>query len=303
MPVSAEVIADSISPEGSRCTSIQGKIHRFMLAEVNTHRYFSRPNEQDYGWVSLDEGVPAWEEFSRNSASSRAIPYQKMRIMVLEDPAYPLSWPAEQKGMQGGEELDEETLALLRAEWRSVLNDVVAATDYMHGLGLHKSVVNRLLEPWMWHTVLITATDWQGFFEQRCSPGAQPEIRAFAEAVRVAMASSTPEPLRHGSWHLPYIRGTAELEEIHAAGAHPLHVSAARCARTSYLTQDGKRDFAEDESLYHRLVSAQPPHWSPLEHVARPLRQRESFAYRDDLRMQRNLRGWVQLRTECENGR
>lgn len=177
---SATVVADSISPEGVRLSSVEGKIWRPMLAELNTHR-----------------------RFSRNSASNRAIPYAKTRARVLTDPAFPLSWPAEQKGMQGGEELDLNTVTDLQREWRAHLEATIFTTDWMHDKGLHKSVINRLLEPFQMHTVLITSTEWENFFVQRCSPLAQPEIRLFAEAVREALASSEPRPLRHGEWHTP----------------------------------------------------------------------------------------------------
>jgi hypothetical protein len=50
-----------------------------------------------------------------------------------------------------------------------------------------------------------------------------------------------------------------------------IKVSVARCARVSYLTQEGKHpSIADDIKLYDRLVGAVPLHASPCEHQATP---------------------------------
>lgn len=250
----AKVIADSIGPNGNRLTSFEVCFNRFVLAEVNTHRVFSR-----------------------NSASSRAIPFRKQYERVMTDPALPVAWPAEQKGMQGGEPLPEETQHEVENIWRRASQEMAMDARALSRKGLHKSVVNRILEPWMWHTAIITATDWDGFWAQRCSPLAQPELRVAAEMMKEAYDASTPDEIAEGNWHLPYIdTDDAEYAVMWAAGTDLdvktllVQMSAARCARVSYLTQDGKRDIQTDLELYERLVSARPAHWSPLEHVATP---------------------------------
>ena len=156
-------------------------------------------------------------------------------------------------------------------------------------LGVHKQVTNRLLEPFLWQTVIVTATEWDDFWAQRCSPLAQPEIRAAAEAMRATYLASAPTPLAVGEWHTPYVRP----EEANLEPEQRKRISAARCARVSYLTHDGRRDLAADEQLYERLVQADPPHWSPLEHVATPARDGAPG----------NLRGWAQLRHAVESRR
>ena len=125
---SARIIADSISPYGDRLTTMEVTFHRFVLAEFNTHRVFSR-----------------------NSASSRAIPLQKQIKRIREGIAYPVLWASEQKGMQGGDEVDDTMTA--RMCWESAANDAIASALRLQDLGVHKSLVNRLLEPFMWHTV------------------------------------------------------------------------------------------------------------------------------------------------------
>jgi hypothetical protein len=192
-------------------------------------------------------------------------------------------WPAEQRGMQGGEEIDDVDTA--RAVWRSARDAAVVHAEELIYLGVHKSVVNRLLEPFMSHTVICSATDWQGFWQQRCSPLAQPEIRAAAEAMKAAYDASEPQPLRANQWHMPY------LTEHDRATLPPTwwrRLSVARCARVSYLTHDGRRDPDADLRLFDRLITADPPHASPLEHVAAPCPPGEQCPG--------NFTGWHQLR-------
>ncbi|MCE0538068.1 FAD-dependent thymidylate synthase [Kineosporia rhizophila] len=263
---SARVVADSISPSGVRLTTIEAKMHRYVLAEFNTHRVFSR-----------------------NSASSRAIPVAKQIAAVQDDPALPLEWGANKPGMQAAAPLQGEDLELAQKAWLRARDAAVAAAGELLAAGLHKQISNRLLEPFMWHTVIVTSTEWDNFYEQRCSPLAQPEIRACAEAMRTAMHASTPVELEAGQWHTPYVGDDEQLKPEDV-----LKISSARCARVSYLTHDGIRDTAKDLELYDRLVSAKPMHASPLEHVARPITATE--------KQLGNLRGWRQLRHDVEVG-
>lgn len=280
----AKVIADSVSPAGHRLTTLEVVMHRFVLAEFNTHRVFSR-----------------------NSASSRAIPFRKQVERVMNHPAVPVRFPAEQRGMQGGEELGD--LERDRAEhmWYRARGAAVENAQVLADLGVHKSVVNRLLEPFMWHTVIVTATDWDGFWHQRCSPEAQPEIMVAAEAMMEAYDDSSPRSLGYDEWHMPYI----DDEDFAAAESYVENqggdygrvakvlkqVSAARCARVSYLTHDGQRSIEKDIELFDRLVRRDdgddsPVHWSPLEHVATPARSIPPLG---------NFTGWHQLRHLYDN--
>lgn len=247
MTSSAKVICDSIH-EGSRITTMEVVCHRFVLAEFNTHR-----------------------KFSRNSASSRAIPVEKQLQKVQENAAFPVEWPCEQPGMQGGTELEEDYLAFAQF----LFDDVRTYTlDRIHQYlisypekvqRLHKSLINRLLEPFMWHTIVVTSTEWSNFFEQRCSPLAQPEIRVVAELMKGCLNFSVPEKLKRNEWHLPYI---SEVEKELYKESVCIKASAARCARVSTEYQDGLRDIEKDLNLFTKLINAFPPHWSPTEHPA-----------------------------------
>lgn len=255
MSIYAKVIADSISPIGARLTTMEIQCHRFVLAEFNTHR-----------------------RFSRNSASSRAIPFDKQLARMEElGLAYPLSWPREQSGMQGGEEFDDDQIEKFRDIWAMGARTQIQVAEALHNTGVHKSVVNRILEPFMWHKIIVSSTEWKNFFDQRCSPLAQPEIRVVAEHMQYALQNSEPKKIGWHEWHLPYVddEDYESFEDLKNHGYDkrmmrevPLRVSAARCARVSYLTHDGKRDPKIDLDLFSKLINADPPHWSPLEHVA-----------------------------------
>jgi hypothetical protein len=281
----AKAIADSIyhprpsipARNAKRITTMEVEIHRYMLPEFNTHR-----------------------AFSRSSASSRAIPFHKQLDRVTNDIAMPAIWAAEQKGMQGGDEI--ENIAEAERAWEAGRDCAVTQATRLHNLGVHKSIVNRLLEPYMWHRIIVTATQWENFFRQRCSPLAQPEIRLVAEAMRSALADSTPEKLEFGQWHMPYIDSETLGWTYDEAQSHPTweehavelqkRISVARCARVSYLTHDGVRDPSADLGLYDKLVTADPPHWAPLEHVATPTAEGYSSGG--------NFYGWTQLRSLIE---
>lgn len=262
----ATVVLDSVSPAGVRLTTIEVTLHRFVLAELNTHRVLSR-----------------------NSASSRAIPTAKQVRRLVEDPALPVEFGTNQRGMQAGEPLTGDAHDAALATWLEARDHAVAAAERLFELGVHKQVVNRILEPFMWHTVIASGTDWDGFWQQRCSPLAQPEIRVAAEAMRDAYHASQPTPIGDGEWHTPYVRDDERDLDVGLR----TRISAARCARVSYLTHDGRRDLAADEELYERLITADPPHWSPLEHVATPASDP----------VPGNYRGWRQLRHEVESAR
>ncbi len=269
---SAKVIADSISPTGHRLITLECEFHRFVLAEFNTHR-----------------------AFSRNSASSRAIPYQKMREKALHQTAYPVSWPEEQKGMQGGEQLSIKKRMLSKDYWDSALYAAIRSADDLHKIGVHKSVINRLLEPFIPHKCIISATDFSNFFEQRLHEDAQPEIRQLAIAMKAAIDSSEPDEVEWQEWHAPYSPSQEEILDsswqnyFDSPQDAMLAVSVARCARVSYETHDGVRDVEKDFDLYFRLKNHKPAHASPFEHVARP-------AIPGQLLHESNFKNWKQLR-------
>lgn len=253
MAYKAKIIADSINIAGDRLTTFELTYPRFIHSELLTHRMFSR-----------------------NSASSRAIPVSKLIERVREDPVIPLRWGAAQKGMVSGDDLPPEELNKL---WLQARDHAIDYAFLMLSLGCHKTLPNRLLEPWMWITVLVTATDWDNFFTLRTAPDAEDHFHHLAQMMQSEYRASVPRVVRPGAWHLPLVN---DDECVWDDGAR---ISAGRCARVSYLTHDGKRDPAADRNLCNQLIANR--HMSPLEHPAMALGTSERVA---------NFRGWVQLR-------
>jgi thymidylate synthase ThyX len=219
--ISAKIIADSKNQFGNRITTMLVTFPRYILAELNTHRMLSK-----------------------NSASSRAIPFEKMVKSVEENPFIPIAWQKDHKGMQGTEYFTKENDIswLIMNQIKASKQAIERATD-ANERGLTKQLCNRYLEPFMWHTVLITATEWENFFYLRCpqynnadgtkiyrskkdmvkdiptlldqNPSeidwlkinkgmADIHMMALAEAMWDAYNESTPKELKAGEWHIPF---------------------------------------------------------------------------------------------------
>lgn len=312
MTITARIIAASAHPQGGpNLYTLQLRYPKFIHGELMTHRVFSR-----------------------NASSSRAIPVERLIQDVLDDPVMPMHWGKNQPGMQAHEECDE----LVRLPdgcvddihrrpwygtrdraWLAYRDEAVKAAQAFHKAGYHKQIVNRLLEPFCHINVVVTATEWSNFFALRCHPDAQPEMRVLAELIRDRISCAPVKRLASDEWHLPYVTEDEQLVFAREVTTHDAsergywatlrQLSVARCARVSYLTQDGKAPTIEqDLALYDRLAGAVPLHASPCEHQATP----DEFRGGDPgdpnnwdcPYLHGNLRGWVQYRKtlpeECQ---
>lgn len=173
--ISAKIVADSINVQGDRITTMLLTFPRFILAELNTHRMFSK-----------------------NSASSRAIPFNKMVESVQNDPFIPIAWQKDHKGMQGSEYLDDthiinfgmgvretqQTAAI--KSWLMARDNAIRLANVLNNNQIQctKQLCNRLLEPFMWHTVILTSTDFENFFKLRCS-----QYNIFSENIPLSFRS------------------------------------------------------------------------------------------------------------------
>jgi hypothetical protein len=290
MGFETRILTDSIAPCGKRLTTYLWKYPRPIHAEIMTNR--------------------AW---SKNSASSRAIPTAKLIQMVNDDPWIPDYIGKNQKGMQPGEELTDSERSEAVTEWINAKNNAVRSAEHLLSLGVHKGVVNRLIEPWMWITIIASATEQVNMYGLRLHKDAEPHYQHLMRMSKAALDASVPRKLEAGMWHVPLIYeedyplitdyvakkiGKVRLIEAGLIGRVPddtaklaqevlIKVSVGRCARVSYLTHDGRRDISEDVALHDRLVAQRPLHASPAEHVAQAL---------DTLEWSGNFCGWRQYR-------
>lgn len=290
--ISAKIIADSLCAiSGSRVTTFELVYPRCIHSEFMTHRVFSR-----------------------NASSSRAIPVARQIKMIEDDPFVPLVWGKNQKGMQADEECNEllqlGTKALWpdigtpgrsdgpreaaiysnREAWMLALNSAISFAKAFNEAGYHKQIVNRLLEPFAHIKVVATVTDLDNFFALRTHKDAEPHIQILANEMLAAFNESVPKILKPEEWHLPYI---SDNEKVAFTTTTVKRMSAARCARVSYLNFDGnKPSVAEDVALCDKLVGSEPLHASPFEHQVTPDNRKKHQA---------NLRGFRQYRFELEN--
>lgn len=235
----AKVLADSIYRK-NRITSLELRYPRFIHSEFMTHRMFSR-----------------------NASSSRATPVATLVKQVTEDPAFFGVVGQNKPGMQADIEIDTENFRKFQDEWKELANICAGyALRWSQEYNIHKQVANRVLEPFMYMKTVVTATNWNNFFNLRLHKDAQPDIQDLAIAIYFAIKKSIPVET---NTHLPYISDEEQKEDI----LKKYIMSTARCARVSYLTFDNKvPTFEQDRKLFHKLVTSEPMHASPLEHVA-----------------------------------
>lgn len=286
--ISAKIIADSKNEFGQRLTTFVLTFPRIVLAEFNTHRMLSR-----------------------NSASSRAIPFTKMVKMVQENPFIPIKWMKDHSGMQGNEFFED--IGNIRYEWLGARDLAVIKATKLSEAGVTKQIVNRLLEPFMWHTVIVTASEWENFFALRAHKDAEIHIAALAEMMLDQYNIHAPKQLKAGEWHIPFgdniklpptIPIDAGLTLDEGVAIRKVKIATARCARVSYLNFEGKDDYEADIKLHDRLLES--GHCSPFEHCARVMNQDEynywnsGFSELNDMEHVKgwcgNFRGFIQYR-------
>lgn len=309
--ISAEIVCDSLSPQGHRLTTYVITFPRIVLSEFNTHRMFSR-----------------------NSASSRAIPTEKMIQMVKDDPFIPTAFQKNHKGMQGNTYItSEDSVGYFRGVYKRLAKGACENAQHLLNNNITKQLANRLLEPFMWHKCIMTAHEIENFFHLRCpqyyigddvpvrfrsrfevlnyldvadpkkadewrkeldndlfwlqknTGGAEIHISLLAEKMWDAYKMySTPKQLKAGDWHIPFNDSIIKSKMEEQFGRKikreegfeiAIKIAAARCARVSYLNYEGKDDYNADLKLFDRLIIQNPIHASPVEHIAKAMSNKE----------------------------
>lgn len=238
---------NAVDPDGRVLSTLLLRYPRFIHAELMTHR-----------------------AFSRNAASSRAIPVSKLIQDTLDNPVDPLWWGKNEPGMQAREELTGAELEEAKFAWGTARNNAVELARDLYAIGTHKQIVNRILEPFSHITVLVSATEWDNFLELRDHPDAEPHIQLLAQEVRKCLERTDDiQVLQPDGWHTPFVEDLLDDPYEVLTTEDFLKLSVARCASTSYKTVDGF-DMTLDKgiALHDKLVGSTPIHASPAEHVA-----------------------------------
>lgn len=305
--ISAKIVADSKNQFGNRLTTFVLTFPRYILAEYNTHRMLSK-----------------------NSASSRAIPFKKMVQAVQDNPFIPLNWMKDHSGMQGTEYWDNPADIDVRVNaWLQARDSAVTHAKILNeSLNVTKQLANRLLEPFMWHTIICTGTEYENFFSLRYSEFADIHIQKLAKAMLEEYNASEPKFLNEGEWHIPfgdrfdldYLNAFIERDNMPEIGSEQynkelqdlkIKIAIARCARVSYTVvgEEGKPDnYENDLKLFDRLATS--GHFSPFEHAGRAMTDYE-FAFDSSFNADDgeegtwgwsgNFRGFIQYRKTMAN--
>lgn len=311
--ITSEIIADSLNPVGNRLTTFILEYPRYIHSELMTHRVFSK-----------------------NAASSRAIPIEKMIKQIQDNPAMPTHWGKNQSGMQANEELsDSDSIGLVlpnringeqlsskewaKRIWLKARDEAIENVKTLNSLGLHKQIANRILEPWFHIRIILSGTEFENFFMLRAHKDAHPDLQKLAYLMLEQYNQSEPKKLVAGEWHIPF-GDKVDDDKLNAAVARQykedtknnlvnsygyidklilktkIKIAIARCARVSYFNYEGKDDYEADIKLCDKLFGQVPRHLSPTEHVAQALDKSEFVG---------NFRRFKQFRKffEDENGR
>lgn len=245
--IKAKIIADSISAvNGQRITTFELEYPRFIHSELMTHRLFSR-----------------------NAMSSRAVPIEKMLSYVRYEPALPVHWGINQPGMQAKAELQGEEQKVVADLWQEAAQGAAYFASKLSSKGLHKQIVNRILEPFQLMKTVLTATEFDNFFWLRCHQDAQPEIKELADKMYAAIQENNTATLSSDDWHTPYFGDGYWLKDCGISLEDALSISSSCCAQVSYRLLDDSIEKAR--KVYQRLAESTPVHASPFEHQASPM--------------------------------
>jgi hypothetical protein len=181
--------------------------------------------------------------------------------------------------------------------------------EHMKTTNMHKQDLNLIWHPYAWSVCVLTADQyaWADFFRQRCKDDVYPAIRHIAELMKLEYDSTTPEYLKEGEWHLPFIDDFSDYSMISDA----LAKSASCCARISYAN-DKEEDIKVHTGRHDKCLDEK--HSGVFEHQNRVPTRPEVVAgmldgesYMDtelmegDLIMSvgsyySNIKGWIQYR-------
>ncbi|HEX8390448.1 MAG TPA: hypothetical protein VF597_03435 [Candidatus Saccharimonadales bacterium] len=341
MGYEVKVLADSINIQGNRLTTLQETYPRLVHAERMTHRIHSKnsastraiplatqiSNLLDNPFIPEKFGInqPGMQSFKHLEGEKhddavqgwltgrdRALTTTIELILGREMAADLFEYDPQREFVSG--DVMQEKSGELKALLPKSTDQVDLSETSM--LNVHKQLAGRGLEAYMWHTIVVTGTEWGNYLALRDHPEAQGEIATVARMGRAAMLSSTPRELRYGEWHLPYVEPD-EFEDV----ADAIRASAARAAAVSYNRQNTK-NFDSEVTRYESLRSG--GHMSPLEHQATPFSNEEwhirermgdigltaarQAGFSDSHRLQLaemtrfngNFKGWTQHRKQIE---
>lgn len=260
--INVKILADS-KYKDNRVITFELEYPRYIHSQVKTHRIFAT-----------------------NSASSRAIPLDKMIELVMNNPVIP-AWTKNQKGMTGAP-IDAITKGKANDIWLHALSNAVDSVKKLQELGIHKQNANRLLEPFQHIKTILTGNDFDNFFHLRIAPDVQPEMCELAKKMKEAYDKHTPYELKDDEVHCPFFK------PVNVKDIDTILTSVALCAQVSYRKENSEPDTVK--RIINMLLTAERLHASPFEHICKPMTAEEvAFGLQKG-----NLKGFKQLRHAVE---
>lgn len=269
--------------------------------------------------------------------NSRAIPFEKMVEVVKNEPFIPLAFQCQHKGMQGNQYItDPYVIEKKKEKWSNAINSAVKLavdlsneeisasyyTNDENGVPIHtkdvyfenssvsKQLCNRLLEPFMWVTQIVTGSReaFENLFRLRCPiynieglkftskkeaielhshlkdmtdlewlqcNSGQVEIHFMdlAEKMYDALNESEPTELESGEWHIPFSNEPCFTPEMSLMDK--IVLSCAMIARTSYTKIGDSQNISLEtaRNIFERCKKER--HDSIFEHAGRCMTKRE----------------------------
>lgn len=304
-----EILAHSKNGTGDELITFGVTFPRIILAEFNTHRMFSK-----------------------NTSSSRAIPISRYIEAVNEYPFIPIAWQKSHRGMQGTDYLGESDTEKAVNAWLHARDRAISSAKALgERLDVTKQLANRILEPFMWVSMIVTTSreGLDNFFNLRCprymykgsdvfytksdAKAWYPELESYSEMdwmkINLSEAEihiqklaemmldkvnlSDPVKLEDNEWHIPNLNNLTNMYP----GLKVIDyakIATVEAARTSYTIID-QNPLPLDRimKIYEDLSKADPMHASPFEHCARAMDTYESKKFGNK---SRNLTGFMQFR-------
>ena len=269
--------------------------------------------------------------------NSRAIPFEKMVEVVKNEPFIPLAFQCQHKGMQGNQYItDPYVIEKKKEKWSNAINSAVKLavdlsneeisasyyTNDENGVPIHtkdvyfenssvsKQLCNRLLEPFMWVTQIVTGSReaFENLFRLRCpiynieglkftskkeaielhshlkdmtdlewlqcnSGQAEIHFMDLAEKMYDALNESEPTELESGEWHIPFSNEPCFTPEMSLMDK--IVLSCAMIARTSYTKIGDSQNISLEtaRNIFERCKKER--HDSIFEHAGRCMTKRE----------------------------
>lgn len=287
--VSVTLLADSVNPNGDRLTTFEVEVPKYLLGQLAKHRQLSMNFESSRAkpfWKVLKQvceepyipqqfgkptsGMQPNGYYEHGSADHAEAEYGWgfARSMAVKSAIY-----AGYHWYENSDEVRDLIRYVLDSEhsYEMFAGDAIALDwDWLakNPPLVAKETLNRILEPYMMVSGIVSATEWTNFLELRTDSAAQSDIQYLANDIRDLLDSHVPTLVDWGENHIPLGNNIVDAVE--------------RIARVSYGNhhRDSKRATGE---LFTQLSDSN--HWSPFEHVAQAGKATQG-----------NFNGWIQLR-------